>query len=124
MKNFLVPAALSVLFFACDSTNSADNAQAAIDRLTPAQKLAILDRVDTASSDCQLINGYLEHISATFHEPQDTIANYTSKAEGVLKDKGVATTCLDILRDMDGFKRPDSLDYKSAITMYAMIRTK
>lgn len=123
MKNPIVAASLCLLFFACDSESSG-KVQNPVDLLTPAQKLAILDHVDTSSRTCRLIDAYLEHIAETFHEPQDTIADYTSRAEGVLKDKGIVTTNVDILRDMDGFKRPDSLDYKSAVTMYAMIRTK
>lgn len=123
MKKSIVAASLSLLFFACDS-ESAGKAQNPVDLLTPAQKLAILDHVDTSSRTCRLIDVCLEQLAGTFHEPEDTIADYTSRAEGVLKDKGIVTTNVDILRDMVGFKRPDSLDYKSAVTMYAMIRTK
>jgi hypothetical protein len=124
MKNFLFAGSLCLLFAACGAGNSSDNVQAAIAQMTPAQKLAMLDHLDTTSMECHAMAGYLSRIAQRFQEPEDTIANYTSKVEDVLKEKGVATSSLEILRDMDGFKRENNIDYQGAIVMYGMIRTK
>jgi hypothetical protein len=124
MKNFLFAGSLCLLFAACGTGNSSDNVQAAIAQMTPAQKLALLDHLDTTSMECHAMNGYLESIAKRFQEPEDTIADYTSRVEDVLKNKGIATSCLEILRDMNGFKRENNIDYQGAIVMYGMIRGK
>ncbi|TDW97560.1 hypothetical protein [Dinghuibacter silviterrae] len=117
MKKSILAASLCLLLFACDS-------ESAVKSLTPAQKLAILDNIDTSDAKVKTMDALLQSLSAKFHEPQDTIADYTSRAEGVLKDKGIVSTSLDIMGDLDKLQAPDSLDYRGAITMYLMIRSK
>lgn len=117
MKRLLLAAPL-LLFAACDAPDPAKS-------LTNAQKLAIIDQIDTADQRVQQMDKLLQSLSQKFKEPQDTIAEYTSRAEGVLKDKGVVSNNLEILSNMDELKNaPDSLRYKDAVIMYCMIRTK
>ena len=94
--------------------------------LTAAQKLAIVDQIDTSDQRVRQMDKLLQSLSQKFKEPQDTIAEYTSRAEDVLKEKGVVSNNLEILSNMDELQAPaiENSTYKDAITMYLMLRTK
>lgn len=118
MKLFLLAAPL-LLLAACGTPQPAKT-------LTPAQKLAIVDHIDTTDQRVAQMDKLLQSLSGKFKEPQDTIAEYTSRAEDVLREKGVVTDNLEILGNMDGLKADAAAmsTYKDAITMYLMIRAK
>lgn len=88
------------------------------------QKLAILDAetfVDTTDLKVIRIKTLLNSLASMYNEPRDTIAEYTSKAQGVLHDRGIKESCLNILEGMRKGGKLDNTPYKDAVTLYIMI---
>lgn len=90
------------------------------------QKLAIIDAttfVDTTDIKVIRIKTLLNDLAKKYNQPIDTIAEYTSKAQGVLHDQGIQESCLDILENIRKAGKMDNTPYKDAITLYLMYRT-
>lgn len=88
------------------------------------QKLAILDAetfVDTTDLKVLRIKTLLNDLASMYNEPRDTIAEYTSKAQGVLHDRGIKESCLNILEGMRRGGKVDKTPYKDAVTLYIMV---
>lgn len=91
------------------------------------QKLAILDAgtfVDTTNIKVIRMKTLLDELASNYNQPRDTIADYTSRAQGVLHDKGIDESCLDILEEMHKAGKIDNTPYRDAITLYVMLRAK
>ena len=88
------------------------------------QILAILDAdtfVDTTDLKVLRIKTLLNDLASMYNEPIDTIANYTSKAQGVLHDRGIKESCLNILEGMRKGGKLDNTPYKDAVILYIMV---
>ncbi|HEX3933623.1 MAG TPA: hypothetical protein VHW43_03020 [Puia sp.] len=115
---------------ASGSTPSTASAQQKEDKaagMPTEQKLAVLDAgtfVDTTDIKVKRMRSLLDDLSEKYAEPRDTIAEYTSKAQGVLADKGVQESCLDILENMNKVDKLENTHYKDAVTLYVMLRAK
>lgn len=93
------------------------------------QKLAILDAgtfVDVSDMKVVAMKKLLADLSLKFSEPKDTIAEYTSKAQGVLQKDGIKENCQDIMEEMDKAEadKVQNTPYSSAIILYLMLREK
>ncbi len=91
------------------------------------QKLAVLDAgtfVDTTDIKVKRMRSLLDDLSEKYGESRDTIADYTSRAQGVLADKGIQESCLDILENMNKVNKIENTPYKDAVTLYVMLRAK
>lgn len=91
------------------------------------QKLAILDAatfVDVADIKVIRIKTLLDDLASKYNQSRDTIAEYTSKAQGVLHDKGIQESCLEILENMNKVDKIENTPYRDAITLYVMLRAK
>jgi len=106
------------------------NSQNAFESLPMEQKLASLDAANGAfasKDDIKVvrIRALLGFISNSFKEPQDTIGEWTSKAQDVLEKKyGIKETCLHILEEMNAMGKVDNTPYRDAITLYLMVRAR
>ena len=91
------------------------------------QKLAVLDAgtfVDVSDIKVKRMGALLDDLSQRYNEPRDTIADYTSRAQGVLADKGIQESCLDILENMNKVNKIENTRYKEAVTLYVMLRAR
>lgn len=129
---------LTILFFilfsiGCDSQDPSSSKDAAkgteekAKQMPPEQGLAVLDAgafVDTTDIKVIRMKTLLNNLSANYSEPRDTIAEYTSRAQGVLHDNGIQESCLNILEEMNKGGKIENTKYSEAITLYLMIRVK
>lgn len=95
--------------------------------LTLAQKLSLLDKgkVLPADDDYVLsVGNQLELLANKYHEPQDTIAEWSSKVHGVLHDKGVEDYNLNILKEINKSPKMDNTKFRDAATLYAYAKSK
>lgn len=91
------------------------------------QKLAVLDAsgyVDPADAKVARIKTLLDDLTSKYNEPADTIAEYTSKAQGVLRDSGIEENCADILDEMNTAGKIENTPYRDAITVFLMLKVK
>lgn len=96
-------------------------------KLTLQEQLAVLDgntRPDTTDIKVIRIKTLLADLSESYGEPVDTIAEWTSKAQGVLHDKGIQESNLNILEEMNKAGKIENTPYRDAITLYALMRAK
>ena len=115
------------------STNTEATSQPK-DESTPAasgmpveQKLAVLDAsgyVDPSDPKVTRIKTLLDDLTSKYNQPADTIAEYTSKAQGVLHDSGIEESCADILEEMNAAGKIDNTPYRDAITVFLMLKVK
>lgn len=93
---------------------------------TPERMLAILDAgVDMPENDIRVnaIRNYLDKVSTQFGEPKDTIAEYTSRCQGMLHDHGIEETCHDILHNVFLAHWEDTklnMKYREVMVLYAI----
>lgn len=88
------------------------------------QKLAVLDAntfVDTTEIKVIRIKTLLNNLSKNYGQSRDTIAEYTSRAQGVLHDKGIKKSCLEILEDIHKAGKIQNTPFKDAVTLYLML---
>lgn len=96
---------------------------------SPELMLAILDAgVDMPENDIRVnaIRNYLEKVATQFNEPKDTIAEYTSRCQGVLNDHGIPETCHDILHNifLAHWEQTElKMKFKEVTVLYAMEKT-
>ncbi|MFX4377154.1 hypothetical protein ABTA44_19085, partial [Acinetobacter baumannii] len=84
-------------------SNSSDKVEDKYSNIPTEQKLAILDAetyVDNSDIKVLRIKSLLTDLASMYNEPIDSIAEYTSKAQSVLHDRGIKESCLNILTDM------------------------
>lgn len=108
-----------------EKANSPKYSEEKADDMPAEQKLAVLDAntfVDTTNIKVIRIKTLLNDLAQKYNQPRDTIAEYTSKAQGVLHDQGIQESCLNILEDIDKAGKIDNTPYKDAITLYLMLR--
>lgn len=94
--------------------------------LTLHEQLTILDgniKPDTNDVKVIRIKTLLEDLSVLYDEPKDTIAEWTSKAQGALHDSGIKESNLDILEEINKVGKIENTSYKEAITLYTLIRS-
>jgi len=91
------------------------------------QKLASLDAGQIAS-DTSLhvtrIRVLLKRISIAYDEPIDSIAEWTSKAQGAIHDEGKSETCEDILENMYLAGEVKDVKYKDAVRLYGYLKSR
>ncbi len=90
-------------------------------------RLAVLDGDYTPdTNDIKVIRmkTLLGDLSELYGEPKDSIADWTSRAQGVLHDKGIQETNLNILEEMNKTGKIENTPYRDAITLYALMRSK
>lgn len=96
---------------------------------SPALQLAILDAgVDMPENDIRVnkIRNYLEKVCKQFTQPPDTIAEYTSRCQGMLYNHGIEQKCVDILHDAFIDNQENSklkMKYQDYIILYVMMKT-
>jgi len=91
------------------------------------QKLAVLDAntfVDTTDIKVIRMKTLLNDLASDYEQSRDTIADYTSRAQGVLHDRGIQENCLNILEEMHKAGKIENTSYKEAVTLYVMLRDK
>lgn len=130
ITSFLILAGL--IYFALPSCGD-DKTPAATQeqeiKRSPELMLAILDAgVDMPENDIRVnaIRNYLEKVATQFNEPKDTIAEYTSRCQGMLHDHGIPETCHDILHNifLAHWDHTDlKMKYKEVTVLYAMEKT-
>ncbi|MBP3943857.1 hypothetical protein J5U18_09805 [Sphingobacteriaceae bacterium WQ 2009] len=123
MKKIITFAIILSLFASCggDMNHSSKNENIALE-----EQLAILDGDNTPDpNDIKVIRikTLLGDLSELYSEPQDSIAEWTSKAQGVLHEKGILETNLNILEEMNKSGKIENTPYRDAITLYALIRS-
>ena len=105
----------------------ASNAAKEVESMPTEQKLAVLDAdgyVDTADIKVRRIKFLLHDLAGTYNEPVDSIAEWTHRTSGVLKEKGVGETNLNVLEEMMKAGKVENTPYRDVVTLYAMIRAK
>lgn len=133
MKYFL-PFIAIVFLTSCGGTDTEkktkDTAAAAIDtvnHLTLAQQLALIDkRKQLPTNDDYVIQmtNQLELLSNKYKEPQDTIAEWTSKVQGALHDEGIEDYNLNILQEISKMPKMDNTKFKDVVTLYGTEKSK
>jgi hypothetical protein len=91
------------------------------------QKLVVLDAntfVDASDIKVIRMKSLLDDLALKYAQSRDTIAEYTSRAQGVLHDKGVQESCLNILEEMNRADKIKNTPYSDAIILYLMVREK
>lgn len=68
----------------------------------------------------------IRNIAQSFHESEDTIAEYTSKAQSYLRNEnGLQFKCREIMENLVQIKNvPINTPYKDVITLYTTMVTK
>lgn len=105
-------------------SNSSDKVEDKYSNIPTEQKLAILDAetyVDNSDIKVLRIKSLLTDLASMYNEPIDSIAEYTSKAQSVLHDRGIKESCLNILTDMRRAGKVDKTTYKDAVTLFIMV---
>lgn len=88
-------------------------------------KLGVLDgwSPNEKSARVNRIRKLLDHIASTDSVPVDTIAEYTSRAKGVLYDNGIEKTCTEILEDLNKQGSASPINFQDKVTLYLMTKT-
>lgn len=90
------------------------------------QKLATLDAktiVNENDIKTNRLNVLIGVVSDRFNSPTDTVAEWTSKAKGLLFDKGIERSCLQILEDCNTptkKRMSKKITFQAFITYYTM----
>jgi len=112
------------------SSNTSDekkNATDSVKQMPVEQQLATLDAgqlVSDTSLHVIRIRVLLKRISVAYNEPIDSIAEWTSKAQGAIHDEGKSETCEDILENMYLVGKVKDVKYKDAVTLYGYIKSR
>ncbi|MDX2001796.1 MAG: hypothetical protein SFW35_05165 [Chitinophagales bacterium] len=112
------------LFASCEADT---NGSSEVENMTLQVRLAVLDGDYTPdTNDIKVIRmkTLLGDLSELYGEPKDSIADWTSRAQGVLHDKGIQETNLNILEEMNKTGKIENTPYRDAITLYALMRSK
>lgn len=109
------------------TTQSKDESASPANGMPVEQKLAVLDAsgyVDPSDAKVARIKTLLNDLTSKYNQPADTIAEYTSKAQGVLHDSGIEESCADIMDEMNPAGKIDNTPYRDAITVFLMLKVK
>jgi hypothetical protein len=119
----LYVAFLCLLIAGCSSNDKQEQSN----NLNLSQKLSLLDRKKVLPADddyvLQVAN-QLELLSNKYKEPQDSIAEWTSKGHGLLHDDGVEDYTLNMMKEINKIPKLDNTKYKDVVAMYTMMREK
>lgn len=127
---FLPLMAIIVIIVATDKPDPIHNSSEPTPKVSPAEALVVLDTnapADTTSTTFIRTKYLISSLAELYMEPEDTIAEYTSKAKGLLHDNyGIDESCLDILESMKkaGHPKTQTISYKDAIVVYTILRSK
>lgn len=92
------------------------------DKPAPEYQLAVMDNIyDSTDIKAVRIKTLVNRLAAKYNESKDSIAEYTYNAHSVLKDNGVAKSCLDILEVMQQTPKMENTPYKDALTLYVLV---
>ena len=106
-------------------TNDPEEKQ--INEMTLAQKLVLIESgEDRSVNDPYVItvDNLLNELSEKYHEPKDTIADYTQKAQAVLKEDDVTIQAAKLMNEVNVSKRYKGTKYKDMISVYMMLYGK
>lgn len=124
MKIFFLLGFFGLLFAACDESASSTDE---VKNMPIEQKLAILDAngpIDKPDIKVIRIKTLLKYLSESYKEPIDSIADLTSRAQGVIHDHGIEETNLNILEQMNKAGKVENTPYRDAVVLYAMMRSR
>ena len=117
---FLIASA-TISLASCDDVATTEST-----KVSPEQAMVMLDRnkyVEESDPDVLRAKSLLTKLTSYYHEPADTIAEWTSKVHGVLNERGIQESTLHILEEMTKAGAIPNTKYSDAITMYAAMRT-
>ncbi len=124
MKKFLLLGIFSLGLISCDESADISNDAA---NMPVEQKLATIDAnglVEQNEIKVIRIKTLLKYLSEAYQEPVDSIADLTNRAQGVIHDRGIEETNLNILEEMNKAGKIENTPYRDAVTFYALMRTR
>lgn len=93
--------------------------------LTKAQELTLVDRRKLLPVDDDYViqvQNQLELLSNKYHEPIDTIAEWTNRGQSLLHEKGIEDYNLSIMKEVNKSSKIDNSKYSDIVTLYVMLR--
>lgn len=98
------------------------SSSATTEKPSPELQLAAMDNIyDSTDIKAIRIKTLVNRLAGTYGESKDSIAEYTYRAQSILKDNGVAKTCLEILETMHKTQKLENTPYKDAITLFVLV---
>ena len=95
--------------------------------MTLGQQLAVIESGrERSPSDPYVVklDKLLNELSEKYHEPKDTIAEYTNKARKSLKRHDVMMSAADLMNEVVITKRYNGIKYKDILLLYCVIHGK
>ncbi len=119
--NFVI--LVSLLISSCTS----EIKQASAEDMPLEQRLGILDAkgfIDTSDIKVIRMKVLLNKLATSYGEPKDSIAEWTSKAQGALHDEGIEVANLEILEEVNRMGQIENSKYREVVTLYATLRSQ
>jgi len=109
-----------------DKETEPEGTDAIVEQKNFGKMLATLDDKETDDFTVNEINSLLVNLSSQYKEPVDTIAEYTSRVQGVLNNNGIKKSNLEILKELkeSNTSNLEGVKFKEISTLYLMSKTK
>ena len=104
--------------------NKKDTNKEEVEKMSIGRKLETIDTKGYITEDDPRVlsaNSLLKDVAYNFKEPVDSIAEHTQKLQGVLHDKGIDVSCLEILKVMRKANRSLYKNYQDACFLYYLV---
>ena len=121
---FLILGVFGGILGAIFSGDEKDKTKKDIDKMSIGRKLETVDTKGYVTEDDSRVlraNSLLKDVSNRFNEPVDSIAEDTQKLQGVLHNKGIDVSCLEILKVMRTADRKLYKNYQEACFLYYLV---